>query len=105
MAAAPLLPWANVRRPQDTEAVPPLAELALEALAARPEGLVDLRCTAEHLVINLLEKLVRSGRFDYRVACVFRDAGHPRVTEFIEGLALLDAMPTHNSIACRSRHW
>mmetsp|Transcript_14858 Transcript_14858/g.32214 ORF Transcript_14858/g.32214 Transcript_14858/m.32214 type:complete len:109 (-) Transcript_14858:613-939(-) len=103
--AAPLLPWANVRSPQAQEVVPPLAELALDALAANPEGLVDLRCTAEHLVIGLLERIVKSGRFNYRVACLFRDAGHPRVTEYIQGLALLDAMPTHNSIACRGRLW
>ena len=105
MAGKPLLPWANVHVPAARKSVPPLAELALDTLAAHPEGLIDLGCIAEHMVVALLERIISSGRFDYRLACVFRDAGHPRVTEFIESLALLDAMPTHNAIVCRNRHW
>ena len=97
------LPWANERTPT-RRGFPSLMELALDTLAANPTELNDLRGTAEHLAIELLWRLVRTARLDFRLACVFREAGHTPITEAIDALNLIDAVPTHNPLAlCRER--
>lgn len=82
--------------------VPPLTDLALDTLAANPESIHDLQWTAEHLAIALLYRLMKLGKLDFRLACVFRDSGHQPIREAIESLDLLGSMPTHNSIGSRS---
>ena len=102
MAAPPALAWGNTRTP--IKKFPSLQDLALDSLAANPEMLNDLRCLDEHQAIALLWRIFNSARLDYRLACVFRDAGHAVITEAINSLDLVDAMPTHNSIpSCRRR--
>ena len=41
---------------------------------------------------------MRAGRLDFRLACVFREAGHESLREAIEALDLVSAIPTHNTI-------
>ena len=80
----------------------PLTDLALNTLANHPDSIHDLRWTAEHLAVALLERLYTRGKLDYRLACVFRDCGHEPIREAIEALDLLAGMPTHNAIGSRS---
>lgn len=100
MSSRDVLAWAHSRTTSKT-GVPPLTEMALNALAARPEVIYDLGGTAEHLAIDLLYKVMAAGRLDYRLACVFRDAGHDCITEAMSSLDLLSAVPSHNSIGRR----
>ena len=71
-------------------------------LPANPEMIYDLRGTAEHLAIGLLYRVMRHGRLDYRLACVFRDAGHSSIADAISSLDLLAGMPTHNALGNRN---
>ena len=88
--STPLQPpgWAG-KKANVRERVLPLTDLALETLAQNPGSIHDLRWTAEHLAIALLERLFARGKLDYRLACVFRDSGHQPIREAIEGLDLL----------------
>ena len=52
----------------------------------------------EHLAVGLLHRIMRAGRLDFRLACVFREAGHESLREAIEALDLVSAIPTHNTI-------
>ena len=81
--------------------MPLLTELALDTLAANLDELYDLRGIAEHLVVGLLYRIMSQGRLTYRLALVFRDAGHEEIRSAIESLDLLGSMPTHNSISKR----
>jgi len=99
--ASPPLPFTARRKQPAANAVPPLTDFCLDALAANPEMIFDLRGTAEHLAIGLLYRIMRDGRLDYRLACVFRDAGHAAITEAVEALDLLSGMPTHNALGAR----
>ena len=100
MAAAPPLPFfGSPKRPAPS--IPPLTELALDALADNPSGLVDLRGIAEHLIVALLGKIMERGRLDYRLACLFRDAGHRDLADAMRELDLFAAVPSHNSIGER----
>lgn len=92
------LPWGNERSARSAEPVPKLVQLALDSLARRPELIVDLSGTAEHLAIGLLGRLMRAGRLDFRLACVFRESGHEPIREAMEGLDLVSAVPTHNTL-------
>lgn len=87
--STPLQPpgWAGKKNVRGR--VLPLTDLALDTLAQNPGIIHDLRWTAEHLAIALLEKLFARGKLDYRLACVFRDSGHQPIREAIEGLDLL----------------
>ncbi|EOD13528.1 hypothetical protein EMIHUDRAFT_240750 [Emiliania huxleyi CCMP1516] len=80
--AAGVLPWGGLRAALPP-AVPSLTALALSTLAAHPELITDLSLT---------------GRLDFRLACVFREAGHESLREAIEALDLVSAIPTHNTI-------
>mmetsp|Transcript_24346 Transcript_24346/g.60380 ORF Transcript_24346/g.60380 Transcript_24346/m.60380 type:complete len:103 (-) Transcript_24346:228-536(-) len=100
MATPPALAWANMHTPR--RRFPKLQDLALDKLASNPDMLNDLRCLDEHQAIALLERIFYAARLDVRLACVFRDAGHPVITEAINSLDLIAAMPTHNALpACR----
>ena len=81
--------------------VPPLTDLALESLAENCDALIDIRGLAEQHVAALLWKVVQRGKLDFRLACIFRDAGHAPIREVILSLDLLSGMPTHN---VESRH-
>ena len=59
--------------------VPPLTALSLQSLARHPTMIDDLRCTDEHQAVELLRLIMLAGRLDYRLACVFRDAGHESI--------------------------
>ena len=98
---APALAWGNTHTPK--KAFPSLQDIALDGLAAHPEMLNDLRCLDEHQIVALLWRIMQLGRLDFRLACVFRDAGHPVVTEAINSLDLVAAVPTHNSVPSRRR--
>ena len=100
-SSPPPLPFGSYRR---GPTIPPLTEIALEALAANSEGLIDLGGIAEHHCAALLWKILQRGRLDYRLACLFRDAGHPEIRDAIQSLDLLSGIPTHNSLGCRNRH-
>mmetsp|Transcript_17934 Transcript_17934/g.29923 ORF Transcript_17934/g.29923 Transcript_17934/m.29923 type:complete len:114 (-) Transcript_17934:96-437(-) len=91
----PLLAWAN-QRVQANQQIPTLTQLALDQLAQHPEMIDDIGCTDEHLAIGLLWRLMKAGRLDFRLACIFRDSGHESIREAIGGLNLLDAVPMHN---------
>eukprot|EP00967_Tisochrysis_lutea_P120019 scaffold196420_cov36-Tisochrysis_lutea.AAC.1 len=93
-----LLPWGDVRTPQPREPVPQLTQLALDCMARRPELIVDLSGTDEHLAVGLLGRIMRAGRLDFRLACVFRNAGHEAIREAIDALDLIAAVPTHNTL-------
>ena len=107
MASAPILmvdlPWANTHTP--VRQFPTLTDLALDKLASNPTMLNDLSGIDEHLAVQLLLRIVRSARLDYRLACAFRAAGHQPITEAIDALPnLIDAVPTHNALpSCRER--
>lgn len=91
-------PWqAGAATERRASAVPPLTELALDKLAEHPDAIVSLRCVADHLLVGLLYRIMQRGKLDYRLACVFRDAGHDEITEAIAGLDLLAGMPTFNA--------
>ena len=60
--------------------VPSLIQLSLAALAANSEMIDDLRCTDEQLCTALLRLVMGAGRLDFRLACVFRDAGACRLS-------------------------
>ena len=97
---APVLAWGNAHRPK--KPFPSLQDIALDQLAANPEMLNDLRCLDEHQLVALLWRIFQRGSLDFRLACVFRDAGHPPITEAINSLDLVAAVPTHNSVpSCR----
>jgi hypothetical protein len=104
---AQALPFVGTGRKAAAAPGPPsLAELSLRTLAANSAGLVDLRGMSEDLLVELLRRIMQQGRLDYRLACVFRDAGHEDIREAMESLDLLAAMPTHNAIgspSCRPR--
>ena len=53
--------------------------------------------------LRRLWKIVERGRLDYRLACVFRDAGHKEIKSAINELQLFDGMPAHMAIGCRER--
>ena len=110
MVDRPAFAWANDRAAQSfpsmltnmdgaSTIVPSLQDLALDTMAKYPDMIVDITCTAEHLALGLLWRLMNSGRLDFRLACVFRDSGHECLRQALEGLNLLDAMPTHNATA------
>ena len=99
-ASPPPLPF-TARSSRPSHSVPPLTEICLEALAVHPEGLVDLRGIPEHLTVGLLYRIMHGAKLDYRLACVFRDAGHDPITEAINSLDLLASMPTHNALGSR----
>ena len=84
-----------------TSAVPPLTDLALDVLADNPDAIFDLGGIAEHLTVGLLAKIMRRGRLDYRLACVFRDCGHRDISEAMQSLDLFAAVPTHNVLGPR----
>ena len=94
----PPLPFFTARQPLPPAGVPSLSTLALDALAANPDLIYDLRGTAEHLAVALLFRIMQAGRLDYRLACVFRDAGHAPITEAINGTDPLAGIPTHNAL-------
>ena len=77
--------------------MPPLTELALDKLAEHPDAIVSLVGIADHLLVGLLYRIMQRGRLDYRLACVFRNAGYANITEAIDGLDLLASMPTFNA--------
>ena len=81
--------------------MPSLTEITLDSLAAHCDAIVDLRGITEELAATLLWKVLELGRLDYRLAIVFRDAGHDSIREAIESLDLLSGIPTHNSITRR----
>ena len=110
--AAPLLPWADrTRAANESEGQrgepttpQPLTMLALDALADHPQELARLNHLAgldEHLAVSLLRRVMANGSLDYRLACLFRDAGHDAIRDAIASLDLLEAMPTHNTIPQR----
>lgn len=74
----------------------------MRTLAEYPTGILDLRGIPEHLLVELLRRVMERGQLDYRLACVFRDAGHNDIREAMESLDLLGAMPTHNAIGDRN---
>ena len=80
-APSPALAWASMRASRSPERVQRLTELALDILARNPQLIRDLRCTDEHLAVALLRRIMKNNFFDYRLACVFRDAG--RACEWI----------------------
>ena len=81
--------------------MPPLTDICLDQLAQHPEMIFDLRGIAEHLAVGLLYRIMRGAKLDYRLACVFRDAGHEPITEAINSLDLYSSIPTHNSLGSR----
>ncbi|KAL3893723.1 MAG: hypothetical protein SGPRY_014033, partial [Prymnesium sp.] len=96
----PALAWGNSHL--RSSGFPSLQELALRRLAAAPDLLQDLRGLDQHLAVSLLKRLFQSAKLDYRLACVFRDAGHPEITEVINSLDLVAAVPTYNLVrSCR----
>jgi hypothetical protein len=119
--AAPTLPWAKSTTGAETKlpikthtttthhstATPrPLTVLALHALADHPQELARLNHLAgldEHLAVSLLRRVMANGRLDYRLACLFRDAGHDAIRDAIASLDLLEAMPTHNTVIPQRR--
>ena len=101
-SSPPPLPFGSYGR--RASGIPPLTEIALETLAANSEGLICLGGIAEHHCAVLLWKILQRGRLDYRLACLFRDAGHAEIREAIPALDLLSGMPTHNSLSCRNKH-
>ena len=96
----PPLPFGRISL-SPPQRVPPLTDLALESLAENCDGLIDIRGMAEQHCAALLYKVVQRGKLDYRLACLFRDAGHAPIREVILSLDLLSGMPTHN---VESRH-
>ena len=96
------LAWANDRRDVPPRGVPSLEDLSLAALAAQPDAIVNLQCMPENLVLGLLYRIMSQGRLNYRLAILFRDAGHEKITEAIQSLDLLAGIPTHNTITKRS---
>ena len=72
--------WANSRVANGRREVPSLIQLSLAALAANSEMIDDLRCTDEPLCTALLRLVMGAGRLDFRLACVFRDAGARRLS-------------------------
>ena len=79
----------------------PLFDLALDALADNSADIVELRGIAEELTIALLGKVLQRGRLDFRLACVFRDAGHRELSEAMQSLDLFSAVPSYNAIGHR----
>ena len=93
------LPWANRATPtSDPTSVPPLTSLALDSLALNAHGLTCIRGVDIHLCAGLLYRVMQRGGLDYRLACVFRDCGHPDIADAVGSLDLLASMPTHNSV-------
>ena len=93
MASA--LPWASTRSPLPPQgAVPPLTALTLDKLVEHADGLTSLRGIDIHLCTGLLYRIMKRGTLDYKLACIFRDCGHPDIAEAIAQLNLLDAVPT-----------
>ena len=87
------------KMPIPKQTVPPLTEIALDALAAHPDEIMF--CPgAEHLAIGLLYRVVTRGVLTYRLACIFRDSGHAPIKEAIESLDLFSSIPMHNCIGC-----
>ena len=98
--ASPALPfYGSPKRP--TPSIPPLTELALDSLADNPGGIIDLGGIAEHLTVALLGKIMQRGRLDYRLACIFRDAGHRDISDAMRELDLFAAVPSHNALGSR----
>lgn len=103
--SSPPLPFVGVpiARQLSHSTVPPLTDLVLETLADNCANIVDLQGIAEEQVIALLAKIMQRGRLDYRLACIFRDAGHAELSEAMRSLDLFAAVPSHNSIGRRHR--
>jgi hypothetical protein len=93
-----VLPWGYARTARPVEPVPQLTQLVLDLLARKPELVVDLGGVDEHLSVGLLSRIMRAGRLDFRLACVFRDSGHETIREAIGSLDLVAAVPTHNTV-------
>ena len=74
--------------------MPPLTSLTLDTLAQHADGLTSLRGIDIHLCTGLLYRIMKRGTLDYRLACIFRDSGHPDIAAAITELNLLDAIPT-----------
>ena len=97
-----MLPWAGQATPvRASGTVPRLSDLTLDVLAAHAEGLTSIQGVDIHLCTGLLYRIMQRGALDYRLACVFHDAGHPVIAAAIRELNLLDAIPTHNCIPKR----
>ena len=97
-----VLPWASQAAPvRASGSVPRLSDLTLDTLAAHAEGLTSIKGVDLHLCTGLLYRIMQRGALDYRLACVFHDAGHPEMAAAIRELNLLDAIPTHNAIPKR----
>lgn len=89
------LPWASTRSPLPPQgAVPSLTSLTLDTLAQHADGLTSLRGIDIHLCTGLLYRIMTRGTLDYKLACIFRDSGHPDIAAAIQELNLLDAIPT-----------
>jgi hypothetical protein len=93
-----VLPWGNARTACPVEPVPQLTHLVLDLMARKPELVDDLGGVDEHLAVGLLARIMRAGRLDFRLACVFRDSGHEMIREAIDSLDLVAAVPTHNTV-------
>ena len=101
MAERPPLDFSGGRAPAQQRNVPRLADLALDALADNSADIHSLVGIAEELTIALLGKVMQRGRLDFRLACVFRDAGHRELSEAMQSLDLFSAVPSHNAIGHR----
>ena len=98
---SPPLPFFGSPQRARASAVPPLTDLALDALADNAAGIVDLQGISEDLTIALLGKIMQRGRLDYRLACIFRDSGHRDISEAMSSLDLFAAVPSHNALGSR----
>lgn len=92
------LPWGYERTACPVEAVPQLTQLVLDLMARKPKLVVDLAGIDEHLAVDLLARIMRAGRLDFRLACVFRNSGHEAIRDAINSLDLVAAVPTHNTV-------
>lgn len=99
--STPILPFVGTPTRQVASTVPPLTELCLDSIAENCANLVDLRGVAEEQTIALLGKIMSRGRLDYRLACIFRDAGHRELSEAMQSLDLFAAVPSHMALGHR----
>lgn len=74
--------------------MPKLSALCLDWCERNLDELTDLRLVREEgLVLELLRRVIASGKLTFRLCLVFKQSGHDAIEEALAGVDLIDGLP------------